>query len=408
MKEAEPAILVLNAGSSSIKFAVFAGSSGAEPPRREFSGSIGGIGGREPELSIAMGEGRPASTRVGAIDHAAAIGKMFEALGERGLQSFRAVGHRMVHGGPDHFEPVVVGSGLLDELRRIIAFAPEHLPQAIALIEAVGRIFPSAPQIACFDTAFHKDLPAVARTLPLPRRLMAIGVRRYGFHGLSYEYLLRELARVGRPGEARGRVILAHLGNGASMAAVRDGKSVDTTMGMTPAGGLVMSSRSGDIDPGVVRFLERHERLSPEQFNRMVNHESGLLGVSQISGDMRELIEAQSGDARAGEAVEMFCYSARKWIGAFAAALGGLDTLVFSGGIGEHQAEIRRRICRGLEFLGIELDAGLNAQNAPIIGRDGAVATVRVIPTDEESTILRAMLKILSREPENITRGAES
>jgi acetate kinase len=300
-----------------------------------------------------------------------------------------------VHGGPNHFDPALIDAELIGELRRITQFAPEHLPQAIALIEAIAKRFPKVPQIACFDTAFHKDLPIVARMLPLPRRLQAVGVRRYGFHGLSYEYLLRELARVGRENEANGRVILAHLGNGASMAAVHEGKCIDTTMGMTPAGGLVMSTRTGDLDPGVVLFLERHEKLSPEQFHRMVNHESGMLGISETSGDVRALTEAAPRDQRASEAIELFCYSAKKWIGAFAAALGGVDTLVFSGGIGEHATDVRGRICEGLGFLGIELDATRNSQNAPIISRDAAKTTVRVIPTDEESTIVRAVRKLL-------------
>ena len=408
MTESRASILVLNTGSSSIKFALFPASADAQRPLRQLSGSIGGIGGPDAELSIATADGKRSGDRVVAADHAAAIGQMLDAIGEHGFAQFKAVGHRIVHGGPDHFEPELVGEPLLADLRRIIAFAPEHLPQAIALIEAMAKRFGSVPQVACFDTAFHKDMPTVARTLPLPRKLGAIGVRRYGFHGLSYEYLMRELGRVGRPGEAQGRLILAHLGNGASMAAVQHGKPIDTTMGMTPAGGLVMSTRSGDIDPGIVRFLERSQRLSPEQFNRMVNHESGLLGVAESTGDMRQLLKLSSSDRRAAQAVELFCYSARKWIGAFAAALGGLDTLVFSGGIGEHQAPVRAQICQGLAFLGIELDPARNTQNAPIITRDGTAVTVRVIPTDEESTIFRAILGVLSQGSAKSTTRADS
>jgi acetate kinase len=408
MGEAPTSILVLNAGSSSIKFALFNASGDAEWPRRQLSGSVGQISGRDAELSITAADGKRSSTHFGAADHGAAMGQMLDAIGEHGFERFKAVGHRIVHGGPNHFEPALIDDALLADLRRLIPFAPEHLPQAIALIEAIAKRFGSVPQIACFDTAFHKELPTVARTLPLPRKFQAIGVRRYGFHGLSYEYLLRELGRIGRPGEAEGRVILAHLGNGASLAAVQNGKSIDTTMGMTPAGGLVMSTRTGDIDPGIVRFLERHEHLSPDQFHRLVNHESGLLGVAESTGDMRRLVEAGSSDAGAAEAVELFCYSARKWIGAFAAALGGLDTLVFSGGIGEHQAPVRARICGGLAFLGIELDPVANARNAPIITREATAVTVRVIPTDEEVTIFRAMLKVLSGESEKSIIKADS
>lgn len=398
MPEAQRDILILNTGSSSIKFAVFAATFDGIRPLRKFSGSIAGIGGQASELSITSEDGLRTSADVRVPDHKAAIGEVLETLRVHlGLERFTAVGHRIVHGGPSHFDPELIRDALLADLRRFTAFAPEHLPQAIALIESIAGRLPSVSQIACFDTAFHQNLPTVARLLPLPRRLQDIGVRRYGFHGLSYQYLLSELDRTGRPGEAQGRVILAHLGNGASLAAVHHGKPIDTTMGMTPAGGLVMGTRAGDIDPGIVCFLQRQERLSPEQFHRMVNHESGLLGIAQSSGDMRQLAVAQASDYRAAEAINLFCYSARKWIGAFAAALNGVDTLVFSGGIGEHSSEVRQRICDGLAFLGIELDPTRNALSDPIITRDGTPVTVRVIPTDEESTIFRSVLNVLSR-----------
>jgi acetate kinase len=389
-------VLVLNAGSSSIKFALFPIPTDVQHPPRKLSGAIAWIGNQSCQWTVKLADGTRSGSSAHISNHGTATELLLDLLREHhGLDGFTAVGHRIVHGGPDHFDPERIGPALLADFRRNIAFAPEHLPQAIALIESIAARFPSVPQIACFDTAFHKDLPAVARTLPLPRRLQALGMHRYGFHGLSYEFLLRELARVGRSGESDGRVILAHLGNGASLAALHHGKPLDTTMGMTPAGGLVMSTRTGDLDPGLVLFLERHENLSPEKFHRLVNHESGLLGVAQSSGDMRLLSEAEAADPLAAEAVELFCYSARKWIGAMAAALGGLDTLVFSGGIGEHQAEVRRRVCNGLAFLGIELDPARNAKNADIITRDGTPATVRVIPTDEEATILRSVLNLL-------------
>lgn len=389
-------ILVLNTGSSSIKCALFDGSSDENAARRKLTGSIGGIGTRTSDLSIQISGGPSERRQISAPDHNTAIAHLIESLREQNrLEGFRAIGHRIVHGGPNHFEPQRIDQNLLGDLRSIIAFAPEHLPQAIAMIEAVTRQFPNVPQVACFDTAFHKDLPAVARMLPLPRKLWELGVRRYGFHGLSYEYLLRELTRIGKSDEANGRVILAHLGNGASLAAVHHGKPIDTTMGMTPAGGLVMSSRTGDLDPGLVLFLERSQRFTPEQFHRMVNHESGLLGISQTSSDMQQLVSASKSDPRAAEAVEMFCYSARKWIGSFAAALGGLDTLVFSGGIGEHQTDVRESICNQLGFIGIQLDEARNANNSPIISCEAAPVTVRVIPTDEEVTIFRAARKLI-------------
>jgi acetate kinase len=250
--------------------------------------------------------------------------------------------------------------------------------------------------VACFDTAFHRTMPRVATLLPIPRRYEAQGVRRYGFHGLSYEFLMEELAHLADPAATKGRVILAHLGNGASLAAVRDGKSIDTSMGFTPTAGLVMSSRSGDLDPGLVSYLARTEQMSAAQFQKMVNHESGLLGVSETSSDMRDLLERETQDIRAAEAVALFCYQAKKWIGAFAAALGGLDTLVFAGGIGENAPPVRERICDGLGFLGVELDRERNVKNAPLISSDTVRVKVRVIHTDEELMIARSTARVLN------------
>jgi acetate kinase len=239
-------------------------------------------------------------------------------------------------------------------------------------------------------------MPRVASLLPIPRRYEAQGVRRYGFHGLSYEFLMEELAHLADPAATKGRVILAHLGNGASLAAVRDGKSIDTSMGFTPTAGLVMSSRSGDLDPGLVSYLARTEQMSAAQFQKMVNHESGLLGVSETSSDMRDLLERETQDIRAAEAVALFCYQAKKWIGAFAAALGGLDTLVFAGGIGENAPPVRERICDGLGFLGVELDRERNVKNAPLVSSDTVRVKVRVIHTDEELMIARSTACVLN------------
>ena len=236
--------------------------------------------------------------------------------------------------------------------------------------------------------------------MPIPRRFDAAGIERYGFHGLSYAYLMEELARVAGAAAARGRVILAHLGNGASLAAVRDGASIDTSMGFTPAAGLPMGTRTGDLDPGVAWYMMRSENLTPEQFNHVVNHESGLLGVSETSSDMRDLTERQAGDVRAAEAVDLFCYQTRKWIGAFAAALGGLETLVFAGGIGENAGDVRARICTGLEFLGIQLEPAANAASSPVISTASSRTTVRVIRTDEELMIARAVCRLSGQEDE--------
>jgi acetate kinase len=249
--------------------------------------------------------------------------------------------------------------------------------------------------VVCYDTAFHRDMPQVAQLLPIPRRYLRRGIRRYGFHGLSYTYLLEELQRLGDPAAGTGRVILAHLGSGASMAAVKAGRCIDTSMGFTPAAGFMMSTRSGDLDPGLMGYLARHEHLSSAKLQRLVNHESGLLGVSGISGDVRDLLACEGKDFRAEAALELFCYQARKWLAGFAAALGGLDTLVFSGGIGENAAPIRARICQDLAFLGIELDEERNAQHAPLISRGTAPVRVRVIPTDEEIVIARTTQEVL-------------
>jgi acetate kinase len=269
------------------------------------------------------------------------------------------------------------------------------LPEEILLTEAFHRRFPDLVQVACFDTAFHHDLPRVAQLLPIPRHYEAQGVRRYGFHGLSYAFLMEELARVAGPQAGRGRVILAHLGNGASLAAVREGKSLDTSMGFTPTGGVPMSTRSGDLDPGLVWYLARTEKITAKKFNEMVNFQSGLLGVSEISPDMHDLIERETEDVRAAEAVALFCYQVKKWIGAFAAALGGLDTLVFAGGIGENAPLVRTRICEGLGFLGIELEEEQNKAGAALISARAGRVAVRVMHTDEEWMIAKTVCRVL-------------
>jgi acetate kinase len=294
-----------------------------------------------------------------------------------------------------HTEPELVTQELLDELHRISPNDPNHLPREIELIETFRQRHPKLPQLACFDTAFHHTMPRVAKILPIPRRFDAKGVQRYGFHGLSYAYLMEELARLGDRAAATGRVILVHLGNGASLAAVHDGKSIDTSMGFTPAAGLVMSTRSGDLDPGLLWYLARTEKMSAKQFNEMINHESGLLGVSETSSDLRDLLAREADDVQAEEAVALFCYQAKKWIGSFAAALGGLDTLVFAGGIGENAPTIRARICDGLGFLGIELEEKRNAANEGVISAAAGRVAVRVIRTNEEQMIAKSVCRVL-------------
>jgi acetate kinase len=330
-----------------------------------------------------------------ASDPKSAANSLIDWLEEQhGFASVRAIGHRIVH-GMRHTEPVITTQELLDELYHIVPYDPEHLPREIELIEALRQRHPKLPQVACFDTAFHHTMPRVAKLLPIPRRYDAQGVQRYGFHGLSYAYLMQELERLAGTQAANGRVILAHLGNGASLAAVRDGRSMDTTMGLTPAAGLMMSTRSGDIDPGLASFLARSEQMTAEQFDRMINRESGLLGISETSSDMRDLLAREAHDIRAAEAVALFCYQTKKGIGAYAAALNGLDTLVFAGGIGENAAPVRSRICAGLGFLGIELDELRNADHAQVISTDTSRVPVRVIRTDEELMIARSVCHVL-------------
>jgi acetate kinase len=392
MKNDSPCILTINGGSSSIKFALYRVE---EPLQRKLYGKVDRIGLSGTNLTFHDPDGKPQAARsLAAADHKSAANFLIDWLEKQnGFESVLAVGHRVVH-GMKHTAPELVSQELLDELHRIRPYDPEHLPREIELIEAFRQRYPKLPQVACFDTAFHRTMPRVAKLLPIPRRFDAKGIQRYGFHGLSYAYLMEELARLGDPAATTGRVILAHLGNGASMAAVRDGKSIDTSMGFTPTAGLVMSTRSGDLDPGLAPYLERTEQITTKQFYEMVNHESGLLGISETSSDMRDLLGRETQDVRAAEAVALFCYQVKKWIGAYAAALGGLDTLVFAGGIGENAPVIRARICEGLEFLGIEIEEKQNAKNAQLISPDASGVAVRVIRTDEELMIARTVSRV--------------
>jgi acetate kinase len=398
MKPADPRILTINGGSSSIKFALF---EVGDALRRTLAGEFERIGLPEATLRVKGSNSADNFSRpVVASDHPAAVGALMDWIEEHsGSDALTAVGHRVVHGGPKYSEPQQITVEMIEELRRFSPFDPEHLPLEIELIEAFRQRQPALPQVACFDTAFHRTMPRIATLLPIPRRYEAAGVRRYGFHGLSYKFLMEELGRLGDPAATKGRVILAHLGNGASLAAVRDGKSIDTSMGFTPTAGLVMSTRTGDLDPGLVSYLARTEHMGASQFQEMVNHASGLLGVSETSSDMRDLLGRETQDVRAAEAVALFCYQAKKWIGAFAAALGGLDTLVFAGGIGENAPPVRKRICDGLGFLGIELDQQRNAKNPPLISLDAGRVKVRVIRTDEELMIARSAARVLGLGP---------
>ena len=394
VKTANPHILTINGGSSSIKFALF---ESRDTLRRLLEGRIQRIGLPDASLQVkGLNKADNFLRPVAAMDHSTATCLLMDWLRERMEHgTLVAVGHRVVNGGPNYWEPQRITPTMIEDLNQLIAFAPEHLPEEVQMIDAFRHHFPDLPQVACFDTAFHHDMPRVSQMLPIPRRYEAQGIRRYGFHGLSYAFLMDELERLGGVVAARGRVILAHLGNGASMAAVHGGRSIDTSMAFTPAAGLVMSTRTGDIDPGLVSFLVRRDQLSATRFEQMVNHESGLLGVSETSSDMQDLLTREAKDVRAAEAVALFCYQAKKWIGAYAAAIGGLDTLVFAGGIGENAPIVRERICEGLGFLGIELNESQNAKSAEVISMNSGRVTVRVIRTDEEKIIVRSVCRVL-------------
>ena len=400
MKPANPSILTINGGSSSIKFAVFeAGGS----LNRILGGSIDKIGVPNPNMHVkGLIPSDNFSRTVEAQNHTIAVANLMDWIEERcGKEGVTAVGHRVVQGGPKYSKPQRITEEMVKELRQLSPFDPEHLPEEILLIKAFHRRFPDLPQVACFDTAFHHDLPCVARLLPIPRRYESQGVRRYGFHGLSYEFLMGELARLAGSQAAKGRVVLAHLGNGASLAAVRDGKSIDTSMSFTPTAGVPMGTRSGDLDPGLVWYLARTDGIDAKQFNEMVNFKSGLLGISETSSDMRELLDLENQDVRAAEGVALFCYQVKKCIGAFAAALGGIDTLIFAGGIGENAPIVRARICEGLGFLGIELEDKQNATNEGLISRNDSRVSVRVIHTDEEWMIAHTVSSVLGFRIEN-------
>jgi len=387
-------LLTINTGSSSLKAAIYHLDSGEELLVRVQVSRIGLAGSR---MHIADAEGATLLDREGDLpNHDAALQELFVWLRRQGLErDLDAVGHRVVHGGSHYSEPQRVTADLVDAIQELVSIDPDHLPQALDAIRAVSRAYPTVPQIACFDTAFHRRMPRVAQLYALPSQLADAGVIRFGFHGLSYEYIMQELRAIDRAA-ADGRVIIAHLGNGASMAAVRDGTSLDTTMGFTPTGGLMMGTRSGDLDPGVMLYLLQSQGMSPDVLGNLVNQEAGLLGVSGISVDMHDLLAKEAVDPHAAAAVDLFCYQARKFLEALAAVLGGPDTLIFTAGIGEHAAPVRQRICAGLDFIGIELDPHRNLTHAPIISRDGGRVVVRVMKTNEDLMIARHTHRLIS------------
>jgi len=388
-------VVALNIGSSTLKFAAYRCE---DEPVQVMSGVVDQF--RSTGATFIWScDGDPHIERLSSSKYnlAGALTFLWARLTEAiGGSDFAAVVHRVVHGGPDFSQPHLITSEFLEKLRIISPLAPEHVPAVIDLIQTLRKLFPELIQIACFDTAFHHDLPKLARILPIPRRYERLGVRRYGFHGLSYTYLLEALKRLAGPEIANGRVILAHLGNGASLAAVSEGRCMDTSMGFTPAAGLVMGSRCGDLDPGIFAYLARTESMTADQFDELVNQQSGMLGVSEISSDMRELLAREESDLQAADAVSLFCYQAKKWIGSFAAVLGGLDAIVFSGGIGENCDSIRSRICESLSFLGVSLNQSSNSKHSTLISASGSQVAVYVIKTDEELLMVRSAITLLA------------
>lgn len=382
-------VLALNSGSSSLKLALYEAS--ADKERLALEGEVAPIGGDARMRLSLPGGGAGIERAVDARDAVGALRAAFDGLGVVGLASPEAIGHRIVHGGLEHVAPTHVTPGLIADLRRLVPFAPLHLPPEIAVMDEVTARMPEVPQVACFDTAFHRRMPEVSQRYPLPADLWRAGIRRYGFHGLSYEYVIEELGPRGA-----GRVVVAHLGSGASLAAVADSLPVDTTMGFTPTGGIPMGTRSGDLDPGLLIHLLRKDALSVDDLERLVNREAGLRGLSGTTSDMKSLLEARASDSDAALAVEVFCRSVRATIGAYAALLGGLDTLVFTGGIGENAAAVRTQVCDGLGHLGVLLDEARNAVGGPEIGAPDAGVATLVLRTREEQMIARHTRRALT------------
>lgn len=387
-------VAVVNAGSSSLKFAIL--SLAADPALR-LHGQIDGIG-ATPRLQLANAAGEALLTEAPpaeGFDHAAATAMMMRVAAPWLDGDIGAVGHRVVHGGSEFSAPVRVTAGIVERLASFIPLAPLHQPHNLAVIRAMLTAYPDLPQIACFDTAFHRSAPPIAQAFALPRRLSDAGVRRYGFHGLSYQYVSRRLAEVA-PDVARGRVIVAHLGAGASLCALRDGRSVATTMGFTAVDGLMMGTRCGALDPGVMLYLMDEYGMGARDLEALIYRQSGLLGVSGVSSDMRAL--RASTDPAAREAIDLFVYRILREIGSLAAALGGLDALVFTAGIGENDAETRAEVAAGCAWLGATLDAQANRAGQPRISAAGSRVGIFVIPTDEETEIARSVAQVLARD----------
>lgn len=395
MKASPLNILTINSGSSSIKFGLY---EIAKKQQLLFAGKIDRIGLADTAFTVKRNNGHNENSRqeIGNLDFHTASAFLLEWLQQQPeFGRIKCIGHRIVH-GMTYTEPAIIDDDLLKELNNIRDYDPGHLPAEIEIIQIIKQKHPNVMQVASFDTAFHTTIPVFAKIFAIPRKYYREGIQRYGFHGISYSFLMEELKKKNEK-EAKGRIIMAHLGNGASLAAVKDGKCIDTSMGFTPAGGIVMSTRSGDFDPGVAWYLMR-KGMNAKEFNDVINHQSGLLGISETTSDMQDLLKSEKEDERAAEAINIFCYQIKKYIGAYTAALEGLDILIFSGGIGENAPVIRSRICEGFRYAGVELNEEQNQKNAFQISTKNSTVEVYVVPTDEEVMIAKTTADIWKRQ----------
>jgi acetate kinase len=393
MTASEPAlhVLALNSGSSSLKFGLYGG--GADGTKALLSGEAESIGDKEGKFGARDSRNKVLLSETAPIpSQREAIVRIARLLDDCKMPVPVAVGHRIVHGGPKLRRHCLIDDEVLRQLEAARPFAPLHIPSALSVIRFAREHFPAATQAACLDTAFHVDLAEVARVLPIPKALQSEGVQRYGFHGLSCESIVRQLAD-----DLPDRLIIAHLGNGASVTAVKAGKSIDTSMGLTPTGGVIMSTRTGDLDPGVLVYLMREEKFDAATLEEMIDRRSGLLGISSVDGDMRRLHEAAPSNADARLAIEMFCYSVSKQMAAMIAALDGVDAVVFTGGIGENDEEVRAAICRGLSWIGVSLDEARNASGSNPVNHSASRCSVLVLPSQEDEQIARHTWALLPK-----------
>lgn len=389
-------ILTINAGSSSLKTALFSVNSNPSSYKCIYAVSITNIGQPVASLNITEQANDEHAEQCEANNYSEALDIIFQKITAKiPTSSIATIGHRIVYGGTEYSQPTLITDEVQNRLRSFADFDPEHAPASLEIIDKLNNYLPDIQQIACFDTAFFHDLPEIARLIAVPHKYESLGVRRYGYHGLSYGYLQQTFESIAGEVAMHGRVIFAHLGSGASLVATLDGKPIETTMGFSPTSGVMMSSRLGDVDPSLVWFLNQKTGMNIDEYYRMINFESGLIGVSELSSDMYTLLQNETTNKQARVAIDLFCYQIKKSIGSLASTIGGLDSLVFSGGIGEQSATIRTRICEGLGFLGISLNESTNLQNASLISSNASAVGVHVIPTNEALIIAQQVFKTL-------------